>query len=243
MAITYHNSASNPADNGTNTTTPIVVTPPASMAAGDLVFFLAYTKIVTATFAISQASGQTWNTIDAGPDGVGIFWCRFNGTWGSDPSIAVTGGAQAWSAVMHVFRPTTGTNVWAVDQALVETDHGTPSSPFTVTITGQTTTQANTVTIATWASIDDNTWGSLSGAGWVTTGSAQYRNTSGNDISLTFAHKIQTSAGATGNVSKNQATLGGDQTVSKIITFYESAAAATVLKDVIMQGGVVPRAR
>lgn len=230
MAITYFNSASNPADDANNTTTPIVVTPPASMVAGDLVLFIGQTRAGggTVSYAISATGGQSWTAL-AKVDGFDyqsaqLFWCLFNGTWTVDPSISVTGGISAWSAVMHVFRPTTGANTWAVDQAQVGSTYAVPSTPFTVTITGQTTAQANTVTLAGWFSQDDNTWGSLSGTGWVQTGSAQYRNSSGADQSSTYAHKIQTSAAATANVSKNQATIGGDSGMSLIVTFYEISA-------------------
>ncbi len=41
MSITYFGSASTPADGGTNTTNPTVVTPPGGMLAGDLVLMIA----------------------------------------------------------------------------------------------------------------------------------------------------------------------------------------------------------
>lgn len=81
-----------------------------------------------------------------------------------------------------------------------------------------TVASAPTVTMAGWHSIDDNTWGTLTGTGWVVSGTPQYRNTSGSDQSASFANKIQTAAGATGNVGKSQLTLGADATQQWIIT-------------------------
>jgi len=226
--IVYIGSSSTPADNGTNVTTPIAVTPPVILQAGDLILFTGITRDSTGqTFTISQASGQTWTSGGSVSDtdiAAEIFWCRFNGTWGADPSISVTGGTSPYTAVMHVYRGGHPASNWGVDQSLIELDFTAPGSPFTVTITGQTTTKNNTVTSAAWITADDNTWDSISGTGWSISGDAQYRNTSGSDSSATFAHKIQTSPSATGNVSKNQATLGGDAGTTYIITFYEISA-------------------
>lgn len=225
MAITFFGSASTPADNGTNTASPTSVTPPGSMVEGDLVLLIAHERAGSASITVNTTGGQSWtalSSIGASSLTARMFWCRFNGTWAADPSVNFSTGVCN-TLVMLVYRPTTGSNVWAVDQALVELDFVAPSSPFTVTITGQTTTQPSTVTVAGWFTADDNTWGSLSGSGWAVAGAAQYRNTSGSDQSCTFADKIQTSAGATGNVSKNQATLGGDAGTSLIVTFYEEA--------------------
>lgn len=224
MAITYFNSASAPADNGAQAGPgPVAVTPPASMQTGDLVLLIGqYRGAVSIT--VSATGGQTWNTlaeISTTNCDVQMFWCRFDGTWDANPSLTNTTGTAALTVVMHVFRPTDTSKDWAVDVALVEADFTAPATPFTVTITGVTTTQASTVAVATWATADDNTWDSLSGTGWSVTGAAQYRNTTGQDQSCTFAHNIQTSAGATNNVSKNQATLGGDAGTTSIIAFYE----------------------
>jgi hypothetical protein len=43
----------------------------------------------------------------------------------------------------------------------------------------------------------------------------------GTDSSVSVAYKIQAAAGATGNVSKNQSTLGGDAGATSIFSFYE----------------------
>ena len=225
MAITYFNSASTPADNGAQAGPgPVAITPPASMLTGDLVYvFCQYRGAETIT--VSVAGGQSWNTLAAiaNTNIAGqVFWCRFNGTWSANPSFTNTTGTAALTCVMHVFRPTDTGKVWAVDVAQVETDFAAPASPFTVTITGQTTVNASTVGIAAWATADDNTWASLAGTGWAVSGAAQYRNTTGQDQSCTFAHNIQTAQVTQANVSKNQATLGGDAGTTSIVTLYES---------------------
>jgi hypothetical protein len=222
-AITYHNSASLPTDPGTNTGATPAVTPPASMSTADLVVFCAFTRDSSGvSMAISESSGQSWNALTLIQNtniSHQCFWARYNGTWGSDPSIAVTGGSSPYSAVMHVFRPSDTGKVWSVDVAEVEADF---TATTTITVTGQTTISASTVTIATWVVPDDVIWINLAGTGWTLTGSAQYRNTSGSDQSSTYAHKIQTSAGATGNVSKDQSTNGPDAGTSSIVTFAEA---------------------
>ncbi len=220
MKITYFGSVSTPADNGTNTANPTVVTPPAGMQAGDLVLMIAQQRGTNATITIYQAGGQSW-TAEATQSQtnctIRLFWCRFNGVWSANPSVSFS-GTTCNTVVMHVFRPSNTSSVWQVDVPQVSGNYTAPASPFTVTIPGITTITDGALVFATWASRDDNTWGSLT-AGWTTPGSAQYRNTSGSDQSQTHAYRVMTTAGATGDVSKNQATLGGDAGAYLIIAF------------------------
>jgi hypothetical protein len=223
MPITYHNSASTPADNGSNSTTTVAVTPPASMQAGDLVILHAIQR-GTATMSVSEAGGQAWFSRTAYASNIScvgqVFWCRFNGTWSANPSIAFTAGTNT-TVVMHVLRPSDTSKLWAIENETAGGGFGAPASPFTVSITGFTTVNPSTVAVGFWHSSDDNTWGSLSGTGWVVTGSAQYRNTAGSDTSGSYAHRIQSSAGATNSPSKNQLTLGGDQVGRTMVAWYE----------------------
>jgi hypothetical protein len=134
------------------------------------------------------------------------------------------GSTNSNTVVMHVFRPSNTSSLWQVDVAQVSGNFAAPPAPRTVTIPGITTITDGALVFAAWATADDNTWGSLT-AGWSTPGSAQYRNTSGSDQSQTHAYKgIPTAAGmpiagASGDVSKNQATLGGDAGARLIIAF------------------------
>lgn len=215
----YFDSSSTPLDGSatTNTADPTAVTPPAGMKAGDLVFMIGDARIASLTLAISQAGGQTWTThaaISATTKSVRVFTCVFNGTWSANPSVSF-GSTTCNSVYMHVFRAPGTVHAWSVNQAQVASSDTT--DPFS--ITGQTTTGSNpTVTMAGWHSPDDNTWGTLTGTGWEVTGVPQYRNTSGSDQSASFAHKVQTAAGATGNVGKSQLTLGADTAQQWIIT-------------------------
>lgn len=225
MAITFHNFASTPtADPGTNTADPTAVTPPANMLAGDLVFLIARASGTSGTASISQAGGQSWTALTQRNQTqcrTNCFYCRYNGNWSANPSVAF-GATSNNTVLMLVFRPTQTSNTWSVDVAEASATYTAPSSPFTVTITGVTTQTNGAVVIAAWTSADDNTWGSLTG-GWTALSTAQFRNTSGsNDGSITAAYMIKASAGPTGNVAQNQATLGGDAGTQYIIAFKEN---------------------
>lgn len=227
----YVGSASTPTDGAaaTNTADPTAVTPPSGMLAGDLVVMIGQERSAGTTLSVSAAGGQTWNSLTA----IGttnqtarVFWCTFNGTWGTNPSVDF-GGTTCNTVVMHVFRPTRTDYTWDIDVAQVELDI---AAAATQTITGQTTLSYSTVAVAGWFTADDNTWGSISGANWLDLGNSQYRNTSGSDQSCTFAYARLTSPGPTGNVSKTQLTLGNDAATTFIVTFKQvapTAAAAT----------------
>lgn len=218
--ITYFNSASTPADNGTSGVSPITVTPPGSMTAGDLVYVFCHARNAAATITNTTTGGQTWNALaDINSTAMTgkVFWCRYSGTWAADPGFS-SSNATSFTAVMHVFRPAATSAQWAVNVGQVEQDH---AASDTISIwPGQTTTKDTCVTISAWLSADDNTWGSLNGTGWAVTGGAQYRNTDSQDMSSTFAHYLRTSAGATGVVRKTELTLGNDDTTSSQVTFY-----------------------
>jgi hypothetical protein len=231
MAITYFNSATpSPPDNdATGVAEPVTtaLTPPSTMLAGDLVFFIGQMQAaVTGQITVSEAGGQTWNgpyEQAANDQVLSVFWCTFNGTWSANPSLAFAAqsGTQAATTTMHVFRPTNTTYVWGVDVAFTGANFNAPTTPFTVTITGQTTVNAGTVTLAIWCSSDDDTYSAASGAGWATPGDAQVRNLAGTDQSVSAAYFIGTSAGqATGDVSKNQGGVAGDAGVTGIVTLY-----------------------
>lgn len=222
--ITYVASSTTPADGVTTNTSPVTVTPPGGLLAGDLVLVFAHNRNTTATYTISTTGGQVWNTearIGATNLGASLFWCRFNGTWtGGNPAITYSANAGNM-VVMHVFRPTKPSLRWAIEAARTELDYATPAGA--VTITGRTTRVASSVTIAAWFSIDNNSWGTLTGTGWTVLGGAQYRNGSGTGNSSTYAYNIKSVAGATNDVSKTQTALQNDAGTTMIITFFEMA--------------------
>lgn len=239
MAITYIASTGRPGDNSTqggNVTSPLLIAA-AGATTGDLIIVIAQYRGNATIQLGAESAGQTWNSLTQFNDtgnlcAVRIFWCRWNtATYnGNDPNFDVVSGSSsiAFATVGHIFRPTTSTNTWAVDNAQSSASYSAPSTPFTVTITGVTPSHASSVAVACWFSEDDNTWGSLSGTGWNVAGDAQYRNTTGSDMSSSYAYKIQSSAAATGNVSKNQATLGGDAGATCIVSFYEASSGYTL---------------
>lgn len=224
QAQTFIGVSSNPEDPGSNTASTVTVIPPLNMVAGDLVIVYVHYRNNAGTLTNTINGGQTWTAEDqqnSGNQRIRIFWCRFNGTWSADPVFSRSGGTnQSLTAVMYVFRPTNASSTW--EKHLGPTPGTSTSS--TVSITGVTTTVPNTVTMAFWGSEDDNTWGTLTGAGtgWSKTGlSNQYRNSGGNDQSHTSAYNIKTTAGATGSTSQVQLTNGADNTKTTIITWNE----------------------
>lgn len=228
---TFHGSATNPNDNSSAAATPLAVTPPASMVAGDLVVLWSMTRTTGATNDISVTGGQTWTPLTAGgttDQTTRIFWCRYNGTWAADPSVSFT-SAICVSVGMMVFRPTVGTKLWAVDQTLVNLPYTAPLTPFTVTVAGVTNAQPNTITVAFIASTDDNAYNSLTGSGWTAgwTGNIYRRNTAGSDQTHVGVYRRSAGTGASGNVSANQSSNAGDAGSTAIVSFYEYTAAAT----------------
>jgi hypothetical protein len=221
----WYGFAATPADGAaaTGTADPTAITLPAGMTTADLVVMVGHQRATGATLAVSAAGGQSWTALTAaGTTNVTFrpFWAQFDGTWDTNPSVDFS--ATTCNSVQGlVFRGPAGCT-WSENVAISTSTDAT--DPFT--ITGQTTTGNNgTVTLAGWASADDNTYGAATGTGWATPGTAQYRNTSGSDQASSYAYKVQAIAGATGNVEKSQTANGADTAATFIITF--AAALAT----------------
>src|SRR5688572_5146428 len=149
---TFLGVSSAPADNGAQAGPTVAVTPPGTMLAGDLVIVYAQYRATGATISISANGGQAWTTATTySPAGlnqtIAIFWCRYNGTWGTNPSVTVGAGVNGLSAMMYVFRPSNSNSLWGVHISPANSNSGTnPNS-----ITGVTTTASNTVTTAFWS--------------------------------------------------------------------------------------------
>jgi hypothetical protein len=226
--ITYFGSASNPADNGLTNTSPVAVTPPATMKVGDLVLMFAVNREIQAnitSIAISADGGQVWSVLGTfggtgfDPPTVKVFYAIFNGTWAANPSVAFVTATPVNSVVMHVLRPSNVSNTFYPGVALSSGFWNDVTPPYTSTITGITPVANSNVTIVGWFAGAAVIWSALSGSGWVVLGSAQYRNIAGSDQSATFAYKAQSSPTATGNVTKTLDTTGGG--VTCIFSFYE----------------------
>lgn len=218
---TFFGVSGAPADNSPQAGTTVTITPPASMAAGDLVIIYAHFRSLSGTPSISNAGGQAWNTETTGAATnqiFGVFWCRFNGTWASSPIVSGGTNTIPLSAIMYVYRPTNSSNFWGIHVGAANSN----SSTTTASITGITTTVPNTVTMAFWSVPAPNTWSGLSGAGWSQTGlNAQYRNTTGSGQSHTAAYTILSAPGTVQAVSQNQPSGQTQSTRKTIISWYE----------------------
>lgn len=232
MAITKFGEVAIPVDGSSaanaGPTNTFANPPIASMTAGDLVIVTCQYR-GTVTITNSATGGQTWTalqaTIQSGNQSVRTFWCTFNGTWSAAPAFTNTTGTNALTTTMVVFRPTGTTYTWQFDTnfASFGGPYSAPSTPFTVLSgTSNSPTKYPGVCWTVWTSDDDNTWGTLTGSGWTAMTSAQYRNTTGQDQSMSMSYNIFTS-GTVANVSQNQATLGGDPGILDGGQWYEIA--------------------
>lgn len=237
MSITLFGISVNPGDNGTLYDAGLgnqSVTPVLSMVAGDLVH-LHCTRRSLDAIVMGATGGQSWTAgtlRQTGSSSTQVFWCRFNGTWAANPSIVTIANSSILITIaMIVGRPTSGTNTWAIDVAEQNTSYGAPVTPFDVTRAGQTTLAASTLSIATFVSLDNNTWGLPSPALWANAGVAQYRNDDTGafrDMSVSFGYQIRGAAGATGNLTNRQLTLGGDAGNTQIVTYKEQTSGVTI---------------
>lgn len=176
------------------------------LVSGDLMILVGQMRqTTTGRITVSATGGQSWSSVSetgANNQILSLFWAKFNGTLGANPSLAfaAAGGTVATSAVAILVRDPSGTDAWEVDTAYAG---GAEASAATVTITGITPAQDNNFVLAGWGIPNISTWGSLSGTNWQNCGNAQYRNAAGSDQSMTFAAQGQVSAAATNDVSKN----------------------------------------
>ncbi len=227
MAWSLVGTVANVADTGTANGPTQAVADPTSLGAvaGDLLVMVADYRGTSVTLTVSEAGGQTWTTHDQvtrANNTQRIFTAIFDGTWDAAPSATVTSGALLMIVQLAVFR---GNDQSApVAAAVVHTSAGTPGSPFDCTSTGITTVNVDDLVFAAWSSEDNNTW-ALQTAGFANIGGAQIRNST--TFSSSLGYKVFAAAGATGNITNRQATLGGDPYVISVIAFKLAAAGGT----------------
>jgi hypothetical protein len=196
--ITFVGSGTVPADNGTQAGPTVTFTTSSLSAAattGDLICMVASYKSLagTVTFTISNAGGQTWNSVTnhstSGFPSTRLFWCQFNGTWSANPAVTITSGTLAMSVQMYVFRPTASTYTWSV----INADQGSVAGADNP-ITGLSMTVANAdLGFSYYVSDDDNTFTHASNP-YTPAGTAQYRNLSGQDIASGVSYIIESSS-------------------------------------------------
>jgi hypothetical protein len=229
MAITYFGSAATPAPAGSNTTDPVVVTPPGSMVAGQLIYVITGVRGGLTAVSVLEAGGQNWTTQTLVTDAsisLQVHTAVFNGTWSADPSWTGAGG-DPFSGVMHVFSPTSGYVFNPLpDTAQAAGNGALPASPpYDVSIASVISGSASRVALFTWAVGANYGW-TLQTGGFTATGASHFNNTSGSGLSLSTAHLIQTGSGATGAVV-NQTTNTGVQYTTSSIAFTETPVAVT----------------
>ena len=235
MTISYIGSTATPSDNasqfmGATAVAKSTATLGAAQA-GDLIIFPAAddSGYSVRDIAISEASGQSWNALMLSVENTlqmhKLFWCRFNGTWGADPSTIPAGDGyyEGYTQLLHVFRPTNSGNTWAVDVAIASAPFADPSAPYDVTVPGQSPASSSSVTFALFHGYGLATYSTLT-SGWNVCDSAQYRNTATNTMSLAPVYKINTTSGSTGSVVNRMAT-NHSRGLYSIVTFNEISSA------------------
>jgi trimeric autotransporter adhesin len=194
------------------TVTIVPPTVPTAMNAGDLVIvYVQYRNNSAVTVTTGNAGGQTWNigaTSNSGTSHyLAILWCQFNGTWSANPTFTITTGANAMTAVMYVFRPSSASSKWGVHQVQANASgNGT-----TQTIGAITTQVPKTVTMAFWGNTSLNTWTGVLSSGWTRPAFPLSANQIRNDnllsstrLSHTAAYNIQPTAATLNAVSQDQ---------------------------------------
>jgi hypothetical protein len=201
---------------------------------GDIVYLIGGYKNDGVTFTFSGA-GQTWNHMTQAGGAtsgvtIGSAWCRFNGTWSNDSiNCSIGAGTLALSCAALIFRPTTGTNVWTVVNAIQVSDNA-----------ASLTSNANSITLATGdlavAAVlanDDNTFTNNSGGTFTTFGTIQNRNLQGNDISMGFQYRIEADGSPVARTA-SWSQSGSDSFATLVIGFHEGAAPAGPTTDGFM---------
>jgi hypothetical protein len=236
MAITYFGKAVHPADNGSNATNQITLTPPGSMQADDYVLVYMHQRAVGGGAAddmtIGVTGGQSWTSegdwASANTNFSHLHHCRYNGTWSANPRFDSSSSACD-SALMLVFRGVHTTS--AIDVAVARSDNSAPGSPFDCSVAALNIVNSGAVAVVFWGSQDDNTYVLQTGGGWTNPDSvAMWRNTAGNDISISAAYLITSSSGSTGAVVNRQTVNGGDAWQSHSIALKPAGAAAVPRK-------------
>jgi len=226
MAVTLFGTTSVPVDNGTNATTLITLTPPASMIANDLVLVFMQQR-GTATCSVTNAGGQSWTPIVATAftnQSLTAFFTTFDGSWAANPSFTFSAGTCT-TGLMLVFRPNTGKflipnlgygvgNGWSQGTLIT-------ASTFTNGF-GITSPAVDQLGLFIYNTADDNTWSLTTPNGYALVTPNQIRNLAGNDQSIAIPWKTSSSTAALGNFTLIQATLGADQTRGYSWHFYES---------------------
>ena len=244
--ITFLGEASVPIDNGSLSDAVARALPPiGGMQNGDFVYVVVQARNSGAAISIVETGGQTWvagsTRVFAATGVLRSFWCQFNGTWTADPSWETsTKTGVGFTVAMVVFRPTSSANNWESDVAENTGNISTPSTPFDVTATGQTTTTNSTATIASFFVANNITF-ILQTGGWSNPGGiTQWRNQESINQGLSVAYKLQTAAGATGNVTNRESSAEGGRWIIQSFREVSLAPGAAPNVGAIVVSGQAP---
>ncbi len=206
LPISVVASYSSPSDGGSqNGPIATISIPNEDLVIGDLiVIFAAYQG--GATIEMDNTAGQEWNSFNNNSFGnhisSRIFFAIYNGNLNGNPSV--TAGAwnsSTFSAVAHVFRNTDP--YWAIDTWESSNTYNSPRNPGDVEISGINTNVNDTMVLAFWATRSNTPW-QLQSSDWDNIGSSQYRNNSGNSLSLSSAYKSLDFPSFSANVTNRQ---------------------------------------
>lgn len=207
--ISFFGSASTPADTGTNTSATVTITPPASMTAGMLVVVTLQPRQTSLSWddlTNTTSGGQAWQELTDDSFGranlsAKKFFCIFNGTWSANPVFTCAVSVN-FQATMTVHQHDAGaTKRWRVSTPVTV---ASKAAATTYTIPAITLPTQPCVVEATFGSIANNTWGTLT-AGWAFGNpSAGNQVRSGTNMSLSVVYKVFTATGSTGSVALTQ---------------------------------------
>ena len=186
----------------------VTVVPPALMQSGDLVVVYVHYSGNSGTITTGNTGGQSWNIGATATNGtnnrMAILWCRYNGTWSANPTFTISSGTNAMTALMYVFRPNSSSSQWGVhinETTTVNTGTSQSTAAFSTTL-------PRTVSMGFFGNASTNTWGAVSGAGWVKpvfpTLAAQVRNNATGTLSHSAAYNIQSAPAAITSMSQTQ---------------------------------------
>lgn len=244
MAISLFDTAVSPADNGSNDSTTVTITPPGSMTSSQWVLLIVGSRDSAGandtTYSVSTTGGQSWTELTPVSQGIGghtVFYCTFNGTWDTDPIVTCTDPetTDSCQALMAVFDGVDTSDPFNVSDTAA--GYSTPSGPpYDVTISGITTTVDGAWVIAIWMSGDDNTW-LLGTGGWTNIGGTQFRNNGSADTSLSAAY-MQVDSDGSGDVDNEQTSRGPDPGTTRIFALKPSVAGGRPRRNGITLMGV-----
>lgn len=214
MAITYLGQQQFPATDDANITGTTVtldkdVAPFNTLSANDFVLVLVQFKVAATTISVTTTGGQTWTEDqDAVSNGLNqaLYRCFFNGTWDADPVFTNTGAASANQMWAVAFSGVNTTTPWDVAPAF----NAQAASTTFVNATFNTLTDG-ALAIEGAGSADNNTW-TVDNSFTAPSGSGNiyWRSSGSTDSSLVLITKAMPAAGAVGQTTITQATLGGD---------------------------------